>query len=249
MTRLVPASAAAASRLSVPLVRSSLVTANTWSVLRRLRMSAKRGHLVHDHLRLGGPHRRDHRRAIKPVEDHRRRARLAQLPGLAGRPGGRGDLMARRDQPGDEVPSQCPGRPGDEDSHGLSSYVVLSLLRQGTTRACDIRGPPAGAGQPAARLTPLRARSAPRRRGLASRPPQRTGAGRGTGAGAGGGGRTHNAQRRACALSAAPARSAPRLRAQLRPRARRKIGRGLRLSHRVMTSGGVTPEAGNPGYQ
>jgi hypothetical protein len=38
MTRRVPARAAAASRLSVPRVRSSLVAANTRSTLRRLRM-------------------------------------------------------------------------------------------------------------------------------------------------------------------------------------------------------------------
>ena len=40
MTRRVPARAAAASRLSVPRVRSSFVAANTWSTLRRLRMFA-----------------------------------------------------------------------------------------------------------------------------------------------------------------------------------------------------------------
>ena len=40
MTRRVPARFAAASRLSVPLARSSLVTANSLSGLRRLRMSA-----------------------------------------------------------------------------------------------------------------------------------------------------------------------------------------------------------------
>jgi len=40
MTRRVPARAAAASRLSVPRVRSSLVAANTLSTLRRLRRSA-----------------------------------------------------------------------------------------------------------------------------------------------------------------------------------------------------------------
>ena len=40
MTRRVPARAAAASRLSVPRVRSSFVAANTLSRLRRLRMSA-----------------------------------------------------------------------------------------------------------------------------------------------------------------------------------------------------------------
>jgi len=40
MTRLVPAAAAAASRLSVPRVRSSLVAANTRSSRLRLRRSA-----------------------------------------------------------------------------------------------------------------------------------------------------------------------------------------------------------------
>jgi hypothetical protein len=41
MTRRVPASAAAASTLSVPRVRSSLVAANALSGLRRLRMPAR----------------------------------------------------------------------------------------------------------------------------------------------------------------------------------------------------------------
>ncbi len=40
MIRRVPARAAAASRLSVPWVRSSFVAANAWSGLRRLRMPA-----------------------------------------------------------------------------------------------------------------------------------------------------------------------------------------------------------------
>ena len=48
------------------------------------------------------------------------RARLAQLRDLGGRPRGGGDLVARRDQPGNEVPSQCPGRSRDEDSHDHS---------------------------------------------------------------------------------------------------------------------------------
>jgi hypothetical protein len=86
----------------------------------------QRGHLVHDHLRPGGPHRRDHRLAIQPVHDHRLRARLAQLRDLAGRPRGRGDLVTRRDQPRNEVPSQCPGRSRDEDSHDPSFRVVFS---------------------------------------------------------------------------------------------------------------------------
>ena len=43
---------------------------------------------------------------------------------LPGRPRGGGDLVTRRDQPGDEVPSQCPGRSGDENSHDLSFRVV-----------------------------------------------------------------------------------------------------------------------------
>jgi hypothetical protein len=87
----------------------------------------QRGHLVHDHLRPGGPHRRDHRLAIQPVDDHRLRARLAQLRELAGRPRCGGDLVTGRDQHRNEVPSQCPGRSRDEDSHDPSFRVVLSL--------------------------------------------------------------------------------------------------------------------------
>jgi hypothetical protein len=51
----------------------------------------------------------------------------AQLRDLAGHPRGGGDLVTRRNQPGNEVPSQCPGRSHDEDSHDLSFRVVLSL--------------------------------------------------------------------------------------------------------------------------
>ena len=80
-----------------------------------------------------------HRRAIEPVEDHRRRARRTQLRGLAWCPGGGGDLMTRRDQAGHEVLPECPGRSRDEDSHGLSSCVVPFPPRQGTTRSCDTR--------------------------------------------------------------------------------------------------------------
>jgi hypothetical protein len=87
----------------------------------------QRGHLVHDHLRPSGPHRRDHRLAIQPVDDHRLRARLAQLRDLAGRSGGGDDLMTRRDQPRNEVPSQCPGRSRDEDSHHRSFRMVPSV--------------------------------------------------------------------------------------------------------------------------
>jgi hypothetical protein len=92
----------------------------------------QRGHLVHDHLRPGGPHRRDHRHAIQPVNDHRLRARRTQLRNLAGRPGGGGDLVTRRDQPGNQVPSQRPGRAGDEDSHDLSFRVMLFHRRRGS---------------------------------------------------------------------------------------------------------------------
>jgi hypothetical protein len=35
--------------------------------------------------------------------------------------------VTRRDQPRNEVPSQCPGRSGDEDPHDLSFRVVFSL--------------------------------------------------------------------------------------------------------------------------
>ena len=87
----------------------------------------QRGHLVHDHLRRGGQHRRDHRLAIQPVEDYRLRARRAQLRDLTGRPRCGGDLVTRRDQPGNQMPSQCPGRSRDENSHDLSFRLVLSL--------------------------------------------------------------------------------------------------------------------------
>ena len=74
--------------------------------------------------RSGGPHRLDHRLAVQPVDDHRLRARLAQLRDLAGRPRGGGDLVTRRDQRRDEVASECPGRSRDEDSHDGSFRVV-----------------------------------------------------------------------------------------------------------------------------
>jgi hypothetical protein len=37
-------------------------------------MFASAVHLVHDHLRRNRPHRRDHRLAVQPVENHRLRA-------------------------------------------------------------------------------------------------------------------------------------------------------------------------------
>src|SRR5687768_8766187 len=67
-------------RLSVSLVRSSLVAANTWSALQRLRMPAS---AVIWCTITSGPDRRDRRLAILPVDDHWLRARLAQLPDLA----------------------------------------------------------------------------------------------------------------------------------------------------------------------
>jgi hypothetical protein len=88
----------------------------------------QRGHLVHDHLRCGGPYRRDHRRPVQPVNDHRLRARLAQQLGLAGCPRGGGDLVTRRDQPGNQVQSQRPGRSGNENSH-FFLRMLLSLLK------------------------------------------------------------------------------------------------------------------------
>jgi hypothetical protein len=99
------------------------------------------GHLVHDHLRPGGTHRRDHRLAIQPVDNHRLRARLAQLRDLAGRPGGGGDLVTRRDQPRNQVPSQRPGRSRDEDSHDLSFRVVLSLEDKAPPEAVTVFNP------------------------------------------------------------------------------------------------------------
>src|SRR5581483_2027666 len=55
------------------------------------------------------------------------RAGFAQLGDLANRPRGGGDLVARRYQPGNQVPSQRSGRARDEDSHELSFRIVLSL--------------------------------------------------------------------------------------------------------------------------
>jgi hypothetical protein len=55
----------------------------------------------------GPPAAADH----APICVVRLRARLAQLPDLARRPRGGGDLVTRRDQPGKEVPSQaCVGK-------------------------------------------------------------------------------------------------------------------------------------------
>jgi hypothetical protein len=87
----------------------------------------QRGHLVDDHLRCGGPHRRDHRLAIQPVDDHRLRARRTQLRDLSGCPRRGGDLVTRRNQPRNEMPSQRASRSCHKDSHDLSFRVVLSL--------------------------------------------------------------------------------------------------------------------------
>src|SRR5262249_61213520 len=58
--------------------------------------------------------------AIQPVDDCRLRARIAQLRDFAGCPGCSRDLVTCRDQPWDEMPTQCPGPSCDEDSHVLS---------------------------------------------------------------------------------------------------------------------------------
>jgi hypothetical protein len=50
------------------LVRSSLVTANSVSKRRKFRKLTS-GHLVHDHVRLRGPDRRDHRLTVQAVDD------------------------------------------------------------------------------------------------------------------------------------------------------------------------------------
>src|SRR5262249_11877876 len=92
----------------------------------------------------------DHRLAIQPVDDHRRRARRAQLPGLAGRPGSRGDLGTGRDQLRNEVLSQCPGRSRDENSHDLSFRLVLSREDNAAPGAVTLSSP----AFPAARATP-----------------------------------------------------------------------------------------------
>jgi len=78
-TRRVPAPAAAASRLSVPWVRSSLVTANSRSSRRKLRSSASAVISCTITSGAAGPHRRDHALPVQPVDDHRFRARRAQL--------------------------------------------------------------------------------------------------------------------------------------------------------------------------
>ena len=95
----------------------------------------QRGHLMHDHLRRGGPHRRDHRLTIQPIDDRRLRARLSQLSDLARSLRGSGDLVTRREQHRHEVPSQCPGRSRDENSPSTSMWpaekIDIPQRRQG----------------------------------------------------------------------------------------------------------------------
>src|SRR6266571_7765803 len=67
---------------------------------------------------------------------------LAQLRDLAGRPRGGRDLVTRRDQPRNQVPSQCPGRSRDEDPHDLSFRLVLSLEDKAPPEAVTLSAPP-----------------------------------------------------------------------------------------------------------
>ena len=127
MTRRVPARAAAASRLSVPRVRSSLVAANTWSTLRRLRKSAS---AVIWCTITSGP-------AASTAAITASRSSPSTTTGSAPASRSRATLpgvlvvavtsVTRRDQPRNEVPSQCPGRSRDEALHDLSFRVVPSL--------------------------------------------------------------------------------------------------------------------------
>src|SRR5580693_9072912 len=108
--------------------------------------------------------------------------RLAQLRDLAGRPRGGGDLVTRRDQPGNQVPSQRPGRPRDEDSHELSFRLVLSLEDKAPPEAVTL---PVPTMTRSLRLT-IRARAVDRvsrRRREALQPCRRAGHDRGFGAG------------------------------------------------------------------
>jgi hypothetical protein len=97
---------------------------------------------------------RDHRLPVQPVDDHRLGTRLAQLRDLAGRPGGGDNLMTRCDQPRNQVPSQRPGRSGDEDSHDLSFRVMLSF---------EDKAPPEAVTLPGSAFRTAQAYSRPRR--------------------------------------------------------------------------------------
>src|SRR5581483_42649 len=79
--------------------------------------AGQRGHLVHDDLGLRGLDRGHHGLAVKPVDDDGRCPGRLELGRLGRRARGTGDLVARRDQAGDEVLADDSGRPRDEDSH------------------------------------------------------------------------------------------------------------------------------------
>src|SRR5262249_61842208 len=80
---------------------------------------------------------------VHPPPAPRLRARLAQRRALAGRPRGGGDHVTRRDQPRNQVPSQCPGRSRNENPHCLSLRMVFSLKDKPLPEVVTSRGGPA----------------------------------------------------------------------------------------------------------
>ena len=98
-----PPRAAAASRLSVPLVRSRLVGAKRAVHVAGEGDAAQGGGLVDDRVGTGRGDHGAHRAGVEHVEHGRLGAERPELPGLGGRPGGAGDLMAALGQLGNEA--------------------------------------------------------------------------------------------------------------------------------------------------
>ena len=96
--------------------------------------AGQRGHLVHDDVRLRGLDRVEYALTVQAVDDGGGRAGVLQLAGLGRRARGAGDLVAGRDQTGDQVLADRSGRPRDEDSHDcflpLLSFLSAPLRRQ-----------------------------------------------------------------------------------------------------------------------
>jgi len=84
---------------------------------------ADRGQLVHDDLRPGGRHRREHRLAVERVGHYRLGAELAQPAGLVRRAGHPDDGMAGLQQQRHQLAAERARRAREEDPHESVSLV------------------------------------------------------------------------------------------------------------------------------
>ena len=118
-----PASAAAASRMSVPLVRSSVRRREAAVHVAGERLAGQGGGLVDDRVGTGGGHHGAHRAGVEHVEHGRLGAKRPELAGLGRRPGGARHLMAALGQLGNEAAADRAAGAYHENSHDVSSVL------------------------------------------------------------------------------------------------------------------------------